>query len=196
MSTPSTPKPFEPQGDPARHLEIAALVAGLRALPAVGANHGRVALIVRRLADGSRETPDSVRLCSEEGVPGDDWSRRPPRNPEAQLAVMRLGVAELIANGQPLTLFGDNLIVDLDLSAMNLPTGTVLRVGAAVVEVTPKPHNGCHKFRGRFGDAALRFVQAPPTRRLNLRGIYWKVVDPGEVQVGDAIEVMRRPSAA
>ena len=188
----STAKPFEPQGDPARHLEIAALVKGLRALPAAGANHGRVALIVRRLADGSRETPDSARLCHEEGVPGDDWSRRPPRNPEAQLAVMQLGVAELIANGQPLTLFGDNLIVDLDLAAVNLPVGTRLRVGDAVVEVTPKPHNGCHKFRGRFGDAALRFVQAPPTRTLNLRGIYWKVVDPGEVQVGDAIEVLRR----
>ena len=192
MSTPS--KPREPQGDPARHLEIAALVAGLRALPAPRATHGSVALIVRRLADGSRETPDSVRLCSEEGVPGDEWSRRPPRNPEAQLGVMQLGVAELIANGQPLTLFGDNLIVDLDLSAVNLPTGTLLRVGAAVVEVTPKPHDGCHKFRGRFGAAALRFVQAPPTRHLNLRGIYWSVVDPGEAQVGDAIEVMRRPS--
>ena len=192
MSTPL--KPHEPQGDPARHLELRALLTGLRALPAAPADRGRVAWIVRRLADGSRETPDSVRLCSEEGVPGDDWNRRPPRNPEAQLAVMQLGVAELIANGQPLTLFGDNLIVDLDLSAVNLPTGTLLRVGAAVVEVTPKPHNGCHKFRGRFGDAALRFVQAPPTRTLNLRGIYWKVVDPGEAQVGDAIEVIRRPS--
>ena len=190
----STPKPFEPHGDPARHLALGALVAGLRALPAAHADHGRVALIVRRLADGSRETPDAVRLCDEEGVPGDDWSRRPPRNPEAQLAVMQRGVAELIANGQPLTLFGDNLLVDLDLSAVNLPTGTVLRVGDAVVETTPKPHNGCHKFRGRFGDAALRFVQAPPTRHLNLRGIYWKVLDPGEVRVGDPIEVMRRPA--
>ena len=168
-------------------------MAGLRALPAAGADRGHVALIVRRLADGSRDTPESVRLCSQEGVPGDDWSRRPPRNPEAQLAVIRLGVAELIANGQPLTLFGDNLIVDLDLSAVNLPAGTLLRVGAAFVEVTPKPHNGCVKFRGRFGDAALRFVQAPPTRHWNLRGIYWKVLDPGEARVGDPIEVIRRP---
>ncbi len=72
--------------------------------------------------------------------------------------------------------------------------GSRLRVGEALVEVTSKPHNGCHKFRGRFGDAALRFVQAPPTRHLNLRGIYWKVVVPGDVQVDDAIEVMRRPS--
>ena len=169
-------------------------MAGLRALPVAHADRGRVALIVRRLVDGSREMPASVQLSREEGVPGDDWSRRPPRNPEAQLAVMQHAVAELISNGQPLTLFGDNLFVDLDLSAVSLPAGSVLRVGDAIVEVTPKPHNGCQKFRGRFGEAALRFVQAPPTRHLNLRGIYWKVVDPGEARVGDPIEVIRRPA--
>ena len=84
-----------------------------------------------RRADGVRETPERTRLSPDDGVPGDDWSRRPPRDPEAQLAVMRRDVAELIANGQPLTLFGDNLFVDLDLSAANLPAGTRLRVGDA-----------------------------------------------------------------
>ena len=191
MSQP--PKPHEPQGDPAHHLELRALLTGLRALPAAGADRGHVALIVRRLADGSRETPESVRLCSEEGVPGDDWSRRPPRNPEAQLAVMRLGVAELIANGQPLTLFGDNLIVDLDLSAANLPTGSRLRVGAALVEVTPKPHNGCRKFRARFGDGALRLVSIRELRHRNLRGVYLRVIEGGDVAVGDEIRVVHRP---
>jgi hypothetical protein len=186
-------KPREPQGDPARHRALAALEAGLRALPRAPADRGRVAWIVRRLADGARETLASACLCRDEGVPGDDWSRRPPRDPEAQLAVMQQGVAELIANGQPLTLFGDNLIVDLDLSAANLPTGTVLRVGAAQVEVTPMPHNGCRKFRGRFGDAALRFVQAPATRDRNLRGIYWKVLESGDARVGDPVEVLHRP---
>ncbi|HXK21103.1 MAG TPA: MOSC domain-containing protein [Myxococcota bacterium] len=188
----STPKPFEPQGDPSRHLPLAELEGALRRMLPAPRAEGRVALIVRRRADGARETPERVRLCADEGVPGDDWTRRPPRNPEAQLAVMQRAVAELIANGQPLTLFGDNLIVDLDLSAANLPAGSRLRVGAALVEVTPKPHNGCHKFRARFGDAALRFVQAPATRDRNLRGIYWKVIEPGDAQVGDRIEVLAR----
>jgi hypothetical protein len=187
------PKPREPQGDPARHLAPDALADGLRALPAADPDRGRVAWIVRRLADGAREVLGSARLTRAEGIPGDDWCRRPPRDPLAQLAVMRLGVAELIANGQPLTLFGDNLIVDLDLSAANLPAGTRLRVGSARVEVTPKPHNGCRKFRARFGDAALRFVQAPPTRDQNLRGIYWQVIEEGDARVGDPIEVLQRP---
>lgn len=79
-----------------------------------------------------------------------------------------------------------------NISAANLPTGTRLRVGQAIVSVTPKPHNGCLKFKGRFGQDALRFVQQATTRDQNLRGIYWKVSLPGEARVGDPIEVLSR----
>jgi hypothetical protein len=184
---------YGPEGDPARHLALAALEAALRERPAPPRDEGRVALLVRRLPDGTREVPERVRLTPEEGLPGDGWSRRPPRDPEAQLAVIGRDVAEVVAHGQPLTHFGDNLVVDLDLSAANLPEGTRLRVGEAVVVVTPKPHNGCLKFKGRFGQDALRFVQAPATRDQNRRGIYWKVVEAGEVAVGDPIRVLSRP---
>jgi hypothetical protein len=183
---------YGPNGDPTRHLPLSTLTGGLAALPPAPREVGRVALIVRRHPDGARETPALVRLTVEEGVPGDGWMRRPPRELEAQLAVMRRDVAELIANGQPLTHFGDNLFVDLDLSAANLPCGTRLRVGAALVEVTPKPHNGCLKFRDRFGGDALRFVQAPATRDQNLRGIYWRVIEPGEAGTGAALTVLSR----
>lgn len=179
-------------GDPSCHRSRAVLEAGLRALPAAPRDVGRVALIVRRPAVGKREAPGLVRLSPEEGLPGDGWGRRVPRDPAAQLTAIALDAAELIAGGQPLTLFGDNLVVDLDLSNANLPTGSRLRVGAALVEVTPKPHNGCIKFRKRFGADALAFVQALPTRARNLRGVYWKVVEPGEVAVGDRIEVLSR----
>jgi MOSC domain-containing protein YiiM len=107
---------------------------------------------------------------------------------------MRRDIAELIANGQPLTVFGDNLLVDFDLSAANLPPGSRLCVGEAVVEVTPKPHNGCEKFRGRFGGDALRFVAAPATRDQNRRGIYWKIVVAGEVETGATIRLLSRGS--
>lgn len=182
-----------PPGDGGRHLPLAALEAGLRALPDAPSSRGRVTLLVRRRSDGVREIPERVRVCPIEGLPGDGWARRPPRDPEAQLAVMQSGIAALVANGQPLTLFGDNLFVDLDLSAANLPTGSRLRVGAALVEVTPKPHNGCLKFRARFGADALRFVQSPATRDRNFRGIYWKVIEAGDVAAGDPIEVASRP---
>ena len=183
---------YGPTGDPACHRGIASLVTGLAALPPAPADAGRLGLILRRHPDGSRETLEATRLSPQEGVPGDGWTRRPPRDPAAQLAVIRRDVAALIANGQCLSLFGDNLFVDLDLSAGNLPTGTRLRVGEAVVEVTAKPHDGCVKFRGRFGGDALRFVQAPATRHLNLRGIYWRVIEAGEVRVGAPITVLGR----
>ena len=181
-----------PEGDPSRHRPLAELEAGLRALPAAPRDEGRLALIVRRLADGTRETPAAVTLSGAEGVPGDDWSRRPPRASDAQLAVIDRSVAALLANGQSLTLSGDNLVVELDLRDENVPAGTRLRVGEALVEVTPKPHNGCSKFAARFGLDALRFVQAKPTRHRNLRGVYWRVVEPGVARVGDAIRVVSR----
>jgi hypothetical protein len=184
---------YGPLGDTARHRTFDELMAGLRGLAAPPRDVGTLALIVRRCADGTRETPDRVRLAPDHGVPGDGWNRRPPRQLEAQLAVMRRDVAALIANGQPLTLFGDNLFVDLDVSAANLPFGSRLRVGDAVVEMTPKPHNGCSKFEARFGADALRFVGPGPERPLNLRGIYWRVVEAGDAAVGCSISVIFRP---
>lgn len=183
---------YGPRGESSCHRPLDELDAGLRALPELPADAGRIALIVRRRSDGVRETPEQAHLSPEEGVDGDGWSRRPPRDLEAQLAVMRRDVAELIANGQSLSVFGDNLFVDLDISAANLPVGTRLRVGEAIVEVTPMPHDGCLKFKGRFGQDALRFVQAKPTRDRNLRGIYWKVVEAGDARVGDPIQVLSR----
>lgn len=173
-------------------MSLAELDAGIRALPPPPRDRGTLALILSRHADGARTTPRRIVLDRELGVPDDSWSRLPaPRNLDMQLAVMNRDVAALIAGGQPLTTFGDNLYVDLDLSAANLPFGTRLRVGRALVEMTPHPHNGCAKFDARFGNDALRFVQRAETRASNWRGVYWRVVEPGEVAVGDAIEVLR-----
>lgn len=183
---------FGPHGDASSHLSREQLNAALDALPQTPQEAGQLVLIVRRLANGIREEPKSVRLTPEEGVPGDGWNRRPPRDPEAQLAVIQRDVAELIANGQPLNVSGDNLVVDLDLSAANLPVGSVVQVGEAMVAVTPKPHDGCLKFKQRFGQDALKFVSDKATRERNLRGIYWKVTKAGEARVGDPIHVISR----
>lgn len=176
------------------HRSLTELVSGLQALPNPPRDSGRLMLIVCRRAPGVHEALDRVRLTTEEGVPGDEWNRRPPCNPESQITVIRHDVSELIANGQALTVSGDNLIVDLDISAANLPVGTRLRVGEAIVEMTPMPHNGCAKFQKRFGQDAFRFVQAPATRALNLRGIHWRVIEEGEVVVGAPIQVLSRPT--
>jgi len=183
-----------PLGDAARHLDLATLHSRFASLPAPPRDRGHLALLVARRPDGRHDTPHAARLTAEEGLAGDRWQRCDGR-PESQLAVMRVDVATLIANGQALSLFGDNLLVDLDLSDENLPAGTRLRLGGALLEVTPEPHNGCALFRQRFGGDALRLTAEKPRRHQHLRGIYLRVVEAGDVAVGDPIEVVSRAGA-
>ena len=174
-------------GDPARHRSFEELERDLAALPPAPKARGRVALIVARGEGGLRSRLDRVRLEPGRGIPGDAWGRRPHQNADGSITAMRRDVAELLANGQPIVLAGDQLFVDLDLSRENLPPGTRLRAGTAVLEVTPKPHNGCSKFSARFGPDALRLTAEPALRPLNLRGVYLKVVEAGEVAPGDPL---------
>jgi hypothetical protein len=182
-------------GDEARFLGLDELRSRLDALPHAGTDLGSVALVVVRGERGRRDTPDRVTLHPDDGVRGDAWGRDPKREVLAQIAVMEASVASLIANGQPLALFGDCLFLDLDLSEENLPPGSRLRVGTALLEVTPEPHTGCRKFRSRFGGDALRFVSAPDLAHRKLRGVYMRVVEEGVAGPGDAVHVAHRGAA-
>ena len=192
----ATEELFGPRGDPSRHLALDELEGRLGALRAAPRDSGRLVVVVRRGPDKIREAPDRVELRPGGGVAGDAWGRQEDANPEAELTVMQVELARLIANGQPLTVFGDNLFLEMDLSAENLPVGSRVRIGRSVLEVTAKPHNGCRKFAARFGQDALRLVSKPELRHRNLRGIYMRVVEAGEATLGDPVEVLSRPAAA
>ena len=105
-----------------------------------------------------------------------------------QLTVMNSRAALLVA-GDPdrRMLAGDQIYVDLDLSPANLPPGTRLALGSAVIEVTDQPHLGCAKFAARFGTDALRFVNSRVGRQLRLRGLNARVIVTGTVRSGDAV---------
>ena len=85
-------------------------------------------------------------------------------------------------------LAGDQLYIDLDLSADNLPPGTQLAIGSAVIEVTAQPHTGCIKFVQRFGVDATKFVNSPQRRAFHLRGINARVIVPGRIRACDRVK--------
>jgi len=177
------------------HLPFAVLEDRLLSLPPAPNDEGQVALVVVRPQPEARLTPNRVTLTRAGGVAGDRWAQNPHSKPANQITLMRADVARLIADGQPLSLFGDNLLVELDLSQENLPAGTRLRIGAALCEVTPQPHTGCGKFAARFGQEAREFANAPAFADWRLRGLHVCVLEDGEVSPGDPIHVLSRPLA-
>jgi hypothetical protein len=175
------------------HLTAAELEAGLDKIRRAPKDEGVLELIVRRPAVDEREVLAEGELDLDEGLVGDSWKRRSSKttpdgspNPEMQLNIMNARVIALVAQDRDRwQLVGDQLFLDLDLSAENLPAGTRLSLGAAVIEVTPPPHLGCQKFVARFGLEAMRFVNSSLGRELHLRGINAKVVQAGVIRVGD-----------
>lgn len=156
---------------------------------------GVLELIVRRPSIGAREVLDVGELDVEVGLVGDTWKDRGSnrtadgrRHPDMQVNIMSSRAVALVAGGKARwPLAGDQLYVDLDLSAANLPPGTRLAIGSAVLEVTAQPHTGCGKFVERFGLESMKFVNSPVGRELQLRGINARVVQNGTVRVGDAV---------
>lgn len=182
------------RGDVRRHLSSAALVAAIEALPPAPKNEGELVLMVARGRKGERHLPETAVLTQKRGMPGDRWSSDRRYGPTYQLATTRADFARVVANGQPLELHGDNLFLDLDISSENLPTGSRLRVGEALLEVTPQAHNGCKKWVQRFGLAAMQLNLSPAYRKLHLRGIYLRVIEDGLVKRNDRAIVISRPS--
>ena len=174
-----------------KHLARNELEAGLAHVRASPSDGGLLEMLVRRPRTDEREVLEVGTLDVEAGLVGDKWrnsgrGKDSAEHLDRQLTLMNARVAALVAGSRERwPLAGDQLYVDLDLSHDNLPPGTRLTVGEAVVEVTALPHTGCRKFSARFGADAIRFVNSKQGRRLNLRGINARVVESGIIRVGD-----------
>ena len=178
-----------------QHLTTDQIVAGLDEITRSPKHEGVLQLIVRRPRIGAREILEEADLDTAVGLVGDTWSeRRSTRtadgspHPDMQLNIMGARIIALLAQSKERwPLAGDQLFIDLDLSEHNLPPGTRLALGSAVIEVTSQPHTGCGKFVERFGADAMRFVNSPTGKQLRLRGLNARVVSAGRIRVGDTV---------
>ena len=179
-----------------KHLTTAELEAGLGMIRQSPKDEGVIALIVRRPQIDAREVLEAGDLDLVKGLVGDTWKVRGSNRTsdgaahlDMQLNVMNVRVIALLAREKDRwPLAGDQLFIDLDLSSENLPPGTRLALGSAVIEVTDQAHTGCKKFAARFGLDALKFVNSPVGRQLQLRGVNAKITQPGVIRVGDLVK--------
>jgi hypothetical protein len=158
-------------------------------------NHGRVELIACRPRTGERAVLHEATLDLTEGLIGDNWKARGSSktadgsaHPDLQLTVMNSRVTALVArekNHWPLA--GDQLFIDFDISAKNLPAGSRLGIGSAIIEITSYPHTGCKKFAERFGTDATKFVNSDHGKAMRFRGLNARVIQPGVVHLGDIV---------
>ena len=178
------------------HLSMAELEAGLNIIRQSPSDQGVLKMIVRRPKVDEREIVNEAELDLEVGLVGDTWKTRGSKatpdgsaNIEAQITVMNMRAIALLAQDESRwALAGDQLFVDFDLSETNLPAGTRIAIGSAILEVSATPHTGCAKFSERFGKDALKFVNSPDGKQLHLRGINARVVQAGAIRAGDEVK--------
>ena len=179
-----------------KHLTLADLEAGLDEIRNSPKEQSVLDLIVSRPEEDAREVMELADLDVELGLVGDTWQDRPSTrsgdgkaHPDMQITIMNSRVAALIAQDKERwQLSGDQLFTELDLSAENIPPGTRISVGSAILEATDQPHTGCQKFAARFGADALKLISSPIGKGLHLRGINTKVIQGGEIKPGDIVK--------
>ena len=172
------------------HLEHAYL-----ALPPRPTLAARVDALCVRPGPNGREERTSLVLDPERGAVGDRWEHktwltladgRP--DPRVQVAVCNSAVHGMIqavtgVRHHP----GDTIFTDMDLSAENLPVGSRLQVGPAVLVVSDVENDGCAKFSAHYGASVLEWIRLAGNRPRRLRGLFARVVSGGTVTLGDPV---------
>jgi len=178
-----------------QHLSMMELEKGMDHIRQSPKENGLLKMIVRRPTVDEREVISEGELNILVGLVGDTWKSRGSShtadgsaNIDSQITVMNARAIALLAQDEERwPLAGDQLYIDMDLSDDNIPPGTLLAIGSAIIEVSPQPHSGCKKFSSRFGVEAMKFVNSPEGKRLHLRGINTRVIQAGVICVGDVV---------
>jgi hypothetical protein len=173
--------------------ELAAALPHVLAAPKTDA---RVTSLCLRPAFGERAFPDRIEMTRAQGIPGERWTTLPwsrledgSPDPRIQVSLLPSRVMDLVWQDKSMPHPGDPIVADLDMSFANLPVGTLIQAGTAVLRVSDLPNNGCAKWKVRYGADAMAWVVADPA--LRLRGVLCSVEVDGEVSMADRLQVLR-----
>jgi len=144
---------------------------------------------------GLRRFVPRLTLTRDHGIPGERWATAPwmrlpdgTPDPRIQVSILPARVLDLVWQADDTVPHpGDPIVADLDTSLANLPAGTRLQAGTAVLEVSDLFNDACVKWKNRYGAAAKDWITAPGHPELRLRGVLCRIVSDGEVSVGDRL---------
>ncbi len=144
---------------------------------------------------GQRDFRQRLVLTREGGIPGERWAKAPwlklpdgRGDPAIQVSILPKRVLDLVwREGDTAPHPGDTIIADLDTSLENLPEGTRLECGTAVLRVSSVFNDACVKWKVRYGQDAKEWVTAAGHPELRLRGVLCSIERDGEVALGDVL---------
>ena len=113
--------------------------------------------------------PEALELTRARGIPGErfetaPWARLPDGSgdPRIQISILPLRVMDLVWRDRAATPHpGDTIIADLNTTEENLPVGTLLQAGTALLRVSDLFNDACVKWKVRYGAPAYDWVRAP-----------------------------------
>lgn len=178
---------------------MAELMAGLPHVLAAPKTDAPIQILCFRPGYGQRTYPDQIEMTVARGIPGERWETLPwlrlpdgSPDPRIQVSILPSRVLDLVWRDREAVVHpGDTIVADLDCSAANMPVGTRLQIGTAVIEVSDEPNDGCAKWKVRYGADAMDWIIRPEHSALRLRGILCRIVQDGVVRATDRITVLR-----
>lgn len=143
---------------------------------------------------GQRVFPERINMTKATGIPGERWVVTPwlkladgSPDPRIQVSILQSRVMDLVWQDRSQPHPGDSIIADLEMSEANLPVGTLIQAGTAVLRVSDVWNDSCAKWKVRYGKDAYDWVRANPS--LRLRGILCAVEVDGVVGLHDRLRI-------
>ncbi len=168
------------------------------ALPAIlnaPKDRAKITSLCLRPGYGERTFVEDLTLTIAQGIPGERWATAPwltledgSPDPRIQVSILSSRVVDAVwTDPSAMVHPGDPIVADFDTSFENLPAGTRLQAGTAVLEVSDAVNDGCVKWKTRYGADAKAWLTLPENMPHRLRGVLCRVVQDGVLTRSDVL---------